>query len=152
MINSHKEFISEMKNFAEKMDLIKEFVYIKDIDNISNELSNSEPRVFIVGIESVSFDDKEYNSTITYKFVLSDSVLYDEEAIINSETENIFIVSSLKDYLCYIQDVDVDVNDIDFTTESEGESTYTSVSGKFDVLIKIFFFANKKCNFLSFAN
>lgn len=136
MINSHKEFVTEIKNFANKMELINDFKYLKDITKLNEELLNSKPRVLIIGLEGVSFDDENYNARVKYRFVISESCLYEEGAILAAESDNIFIVSALKDYLYYITDVDIELNDIDSITESDAESTFSSISGAFSILIK----------------
>jgi|TARA_R110000796_G_scaffold182977_2_gene299457 hypothetical protein len=136
MINSHKELIAEIKIFAEKMELIKDFKYMKDTDKIVDEVNASEPRVLVIGVDGVSFDEENYNQVMTYSFVMADETIYDTDSIINSEEENIFCVSSLADYLKYIADGEIELQGISLATEQVGEGVFTSISGKFDFIIK----------------
>ena len=39
MINSHKELVAEIKIFADKMELIKDFRYLKDTEKIIDEVN-----------------------------------------------------------------------------------------------------------------
>lgn len=136
MINTHKEFVGEIKIFAEKMDLINEFKYIKDTDNTLEVLMNSEPRVFLIGLNDLSMTDEDYNMSLSYNFAISDEVLNDDDSILNSETENMFIVSALYDYLNHIKDIEVNFNDSTFSLETTDDTTYTAVTGSFDFVIK----------------
>jgi len=135
-INSHKEIISEIKLFADKMELIKDFKYLKDAEMIIEEVSNSEPRVLVMGVEDINFDDENYNNTITYSFMMADETLYDTDSIINSEEENIFCVSALGDYLNYISEANIEFQGINMSTEVVGDNVYTSISGKFEFIVK----------------
>tara|TARA_R110000796_G_scaffold175882_2_gene292829 strand:+ start:1804 stop:2256 length:453 start_codon:yes stop_codon:yes gene_type:complete len=136
MINSHKELVAEISIFADKMELIKDFKYLKDTEKILEEVSVSETRVLVLGVESVLFDDENYNQTMTYSFVMADETIYDSDSVINSEEENIFCVSSLADYLKYISDSQIELQGISLQTELVGEGVFTSISGKFEFIIK----------------
>jgi hypothetical protein len=136
MINSHKELIAEIKVFAEKMDLIKDFKYLKDTEKIIDEVNMSEPRVLVIGVDGVTFDDENYNQVMTYSFIMADETIYDTDSIINSEEENLFCVSSLADYLKYISDTEIELQGISLLTEQVGEGVFTSISGKFEFIIK----------------
>jgi len=136
MINSHKELISEIQLFADKFDLINDFKYIKDVDLISGEVKNSEPRVLVVGLDSMTFDKENYNQVVMYKFVLADMTINDTDSILESESENMFCISALGDYLDYVADAPIEFQVVSFVTESDADSTYTSVSGNFEFIIK----------------
>jgi hypothetical protein len=136
MINSHKEFVAEIKVFADKMELVNDFKYIRDLSMLSREIENTSHRTLIIGIDSINFSSEDYNSLVTYKYMIADNCQYNEDAIITSETENMFILSSLKDYLNYISDVDTVILDSDFETSSNNESTYVTISGSFTMLMK----------------
>ena len=136
MINSHKELMAEIKLFAEKMELIKDFRYMKDTEKIIDEVNASEPRVLVVGVDGIAFDDENYNQTMTYSFVMADETIYDTDSVINSEEENIFCVSALADYLKYIADSEIELQGVSLSTEQVGEGVFTSISGKFDFIIK----------------
>lgn len=136
MINTHKEFVGEIRNFVDKFELINEFKYLKDVERLLEELGNSEPRVLLIGLSKMEVDFEEYNTTVTYDFILSDEVVYEEGAIIDSETENMFCITALTDYLNHLADAPIELNGVNFVSESEGESSYTSVTGSFDFIIK----------------
>ena len=136
MINSHKELMAEIKLFAEKMELIKDFRYMKDTEKIIDEVNASEPRVLVIGVDSVVFDDENYNQTMTYSFVMADETIYDDDSVINSEEENIFCISALADYLKYISESEIELQGISLSTEQVGDGVFTSISGKFDFIIK----------------
>ena len=136
MINSHKELMAEIKLFAEKMELIKDFRYMKDTEKIIDEVNASEPRVLVVGVDSIAFDDENYNQTVSYSFVMADETIYDTDSVINSEEENIFCVSALGDYLKYIADGEIELQGVNLSTEQVGEGIFTSISGKFEFIIK----------------
>ena len=136
MINTHKELIAEIKIFSEKMELIKDFRYMKDTEKIIDEVNASEPRVLVIGVDSVVFDDENYNQTMTYSFVMADETIYDDDSVINSEEENIFCISALADYLKYISDSEIELQGISLSTEQVGDGVFTSISGKFDFIIK----------------
>jgi len=136
MINSHKELVAEIKIFAEKMELIKDFRYMKDTEKIIDEVNASEPRVFVLGVDNVTFDDENYNQVMTYSFLMADETIYDDNSIINSEEENLFCVSSLADYLKYISESEIELQGISLSTEQVGEGVFTSISGKFEFIIK----------------
>tara|TARA_R110000822_G_scaffold91697_2_gene211263 strand:+ start:1529 stop:1981 length:453 start_codon:yes stop_codon:yes gene_type:complete len=136
MINSHKELVAEIRIFAEKMELIKDFKYLKDAEKIIDEVNISEPRVLVLGVDSVSFDDENYNQVVTYSFLMADETIYDTDSIINSEEENIFCVSSLSDYLKYISNAEIELQGVSLSTEQVGDGVFTSISGKFEFIIK----------------
>ena len=136
MINSHKELMAEIKLFAEKMELIKDFRYMKDTEEIIDEVNASEPRVLVVGVDSITYDDQNYNQTMSYSFVMADETIYDTDSVINSEEENIFCVSALGDYLKYIADGEIELQGVNLSTEQVGEGIFTSISGKFEFIIK----------------
>ena len=136
MINSHKELVAEIKIFADKMELIKDFRYMKDTEKIIDEVNASEPRVFVLGVDGVTFDDENYNQVMTYSFLMADETIYDDNSIINSEEENLFCVSSLADYLKYISESEIELQGISLSTEQVGEGVFTSISGKFEFIIK----------------
>jgi|TARA_R110000787_G_scaffold49017_3_gene117658 hypothetical protein len=136
MINSHKELMAEIKLFAEKMELIKDFRYMKDTEKIIDEVNASEPRVLVVGVDSITYDDQNYNQTMSYSFVMADETIYDTDSVINSEEENIFCVSALGDYLKYIADGEIELQGVNLSTEQVGEGIFTSISGKFEFIIK----------------
>jgi hypothetical protein len=136
MINTHKELIAEIKIFSEKMELIKDFRYMKDTEKIIDEVNASEPRVLVIGVDSVVFDDENYNQTMTYSFVMADETIYDDDSVINSEEENIFCISALADYLKYISESEIELQGISLSTEQVGDGVFTSISGKFDFIIK----------------
>ena len=136
MINTHKELIAEIKIFSEKMELIKDFRYMKDTEKIIDEVNASEPRVLVVGVDSITYDDQNYNQTMSYSFVMADETIYDTDSVINSEEENIFCVSALGDYLKYIADGEIELQGVNLSTEQVGEGIFTSISGKFEFIIK----------------
>ena len=84
-INNHKELVAEIKIFADKMELINDFKYLKDTEKIIDEVNISEPRVLVLGVDSVSFDDENYNQVMTYSFLMADETIYDTDSVINSE-------------------------------------------------------------------
>lgn len=136
MINSHNELVDAIMLFTEKMPLINDIKYLKDAQKIVEEVNNSEPRILVISLDSMSFDRSEYNVVASYNFVLADEVVYDDAAIINSESENIFCVTSLVDYLNHITDGDVVLSNVDFTTEQVSDSAYTTVAGDLQVSFK----------------
>jgi len=136
MINTHKELISEIKNFADKFEFIKDFKYVKDVERLTDEVLNSEPRVFILGLESADFDDEGYNLNLSYRFAFTDQVIYNDDAILNAETENLFCISALGDYLNYIADTPIKIDSVSANVESDEETTYCSASGTFTFTIK----------------
>ena len=136
MINSHKELIDELVVWVAKMPLINEFKYLRSIDSIAEDILNSEPRTFVVGLDGVQFDDKNYNVNLRYRFAIADRCLSTTETILVSETENIFILSALADYLSYIKDTEFSLTDIDFSTESDTDSSYVSAFGTFSFVVK----------------
>lgn len=135
MINSHKEFVGEVKNFTDKMELINGFQYIKDLDSTLEMLENSEPRILFLGLIDMSMGE-DYNMVLNYNFAISDEVLNDDDAILNSETENMFIVSALYDYLNYIKNTEFDFSNVSFDSKVDGENAYTAVAGTFTFTIK----------------
>jgi hypothetical protein len=136
MINTHKELIAEIRIFSKKMELIKDFRYMKDTEKIIDEVNASEPRVLVMGVDSVVFDDENYNQTMTYSFVMADETIYDDDSVINSEEENIFCISALSDYLKYISESEIELQGVSLSTEQVGDGVFTSISGKFDFIIK----------------
>ena len=67
---------------------------------------------------------------------MADETIYDDNSIINSEEENLFCVSSLADYLKYISESEIELQGISLSTEQVGEGVFTSISGKFEFIIK----------------
>lgn len=136
MINSHKEFIGEIQKFVDKFDLIKSFIYMKDADKILEEVQNSEPRVLTMGLSSMSVDFSDYNNIVRYDFVIADETIYDTDSILTSESENMFCITALSDYLNHIAETDIELTNINFITESFESNSYTSVTGSFEFIIK----------------
>ena len=136
MINSHKELIEEIRDFCSKFDLIKNFSYIKDIDAIEDEISNSQERTLAIGIDSISFDDENYNMTIDYIYAIAERTLDNTDSIINSETENIFCLSALSDYLKHLSSTHISIEDAVMSNSSDRESIFTTTSGKFSFIVK----------------
>jgi hypothetical protein len=136
MINSHKELIGEIENFANKFELINDFRYIKDISKLIEEVEDSKPRVLVVGLSDMELDEANYNVILTYKFIISDSTEYSDAEVMTSEDENIFTVSALADYLNHIKDAPIDISGLSMTTEYFNDTSYTSLSGQFSFTIK----------------
>lgn len=137
MINSHKEFIDEIRLFVDKMDLINSFVYLKDAERIQEEALNAEPRTLVLGLTRMEVDFENYNNVVTYNFILAEETVYEEDAILNAETENMFCISALADYLNFISEADISLTNINYITESiDKENSYTTVTGSFDFIIK----------------
>jgi len=136
MINSHKEVVMELKKFVENVPFINEFKYIKDFESLSQEIENTKPRMFLLGLESSSYDDENYNNDISYRFLFADECMYDDEAVILSETENLFCVSALSDYLRYINETPIEMGTVTTTTENMEGRVYTTISGSFTFTIK----------------
>lgn len=136
MINSHKEFIAEIKNFAIKFPLIKGFSYLKDVDGINEEISNTETRTIVLGLDSLDFDDEDYNIRVTYLFAMADETLDDTDSIIDSESENIFCVSALSDYLNHIAEAETDFSNVVLANTANIGKVFTTISGKFSFVIK----------------
>lgn len=136
MINSHKELVAEIEIFCEKMELINVFKYIKDVEKLSEEVDKSVARVFLLGLEGLNLDDENYNSTLTYKFIIADETIYNDDSVINSETENIFCISALSDFLKSVKESPIDFNGLSMSTESNAEKTFTTISGSFDFIVK----------------
>jgi hypothetical protein len=136
MINSHKELVSEIENFVDKFEFINEFKYIKDAEKLFDEIDNVKSKTLIIGLDSIDFDDAEYNVRTTYRFMIAESVLNTVEQIIDAETSSMFCLSALGDYLNYVQDAPVDFNGVTFINETDEESCFSTVSGSFEFVIK----------------
>lgn len=136
MINSHKEVVNEIRDFGTRMPLLNGFKYIKDVELIASEIENSEPRMLLLGLESVSFDEENYNTQVTYRFLFADECIYEDDAIITSEAENIFCVSALSDFLRYVNDTAVEFGSVSSTTEAMGDRVFTTIGGTFVFTIK----------------
>lgn len=135
MINSHKELVKSVLNWADKMDFINSVVYLTDINKMENTINNADPRGFIFGPIDFSHDD-EYNDSVTYGFSIIDKTTNDIDAIITSEQENMFCVSALSDYINFIDDGDVDFDAMSIDNYEEQSGTLTSCSGQFTLNIK----------------
>lgn len=136
MINSHKELIEQVGIFISKMPLIRSYQYIKDVDMLSQEVENYDARIFVIGLEGISFDDENYNMILSYRFVLADETIYNNESVVNSETENIFCISAFSDFLKYINDTPIEFNGLSASTENMGDRVYTTISGGFNFIVK----------------
>lgn len=136
MINTHKELVSEIKLFASKFEFINEFKYVKDVELLIDELLNSNSRVFLLGLEGVTFDESQYNMELTYRFAFSEEIMYNDDAVLTAETENMFCVSALGDYLNYLADTQITFSQLSNGVESDSEKTYCSTTGTFTFIIK----------------
>ena len=136
MINSHKELISEIKNFVDKFDLINGFTYVKDDYLLAEEMRNNESRMLVVGLDSPEINDTDYNLSMTYHFIIAEETIYNEQSIIEAETTNLDCISALGDYLNYIADAPIEFSSLDFNNESNGENVFSSLSGSFTFVIK----------------
>jgi len=136
MINSHKELVDEIRNFAEKFDLINSFTYMKDADRIAEEVLKSEPRTFVLGLANIEADDENYNFLCRYDFVMADQTIYDEESILQVEDEHMFCVSALSDYLNHLADSPIEMGSIAIINETDADSAYSSITGSFTFVIK----------------
>jgi len=136
MINSHKELVAEIENFVDKFEFINEFKYIKDAEKIGEDIDNVTSKTLIIGLDSIDFDDADYNLKATYRFMIAESVLNNVNQIIDAETSGMFCLSALGDYLNYVQDAPVDFSGITFINESDDESCFATVSGSFEFIIK----------------
>jgi len=138
MISSHKELVESITEFCTKFPLINDFKYLKDAERIEEEVNNSEPRVFILSLDGMDIDRQEYNMSLNYGFVISDEVAYSDAEIIQSETDNMFCVTALSDYLSHVMDGEIKLNNISFTTVSNPDSnSFTSASGNVELNIKM---------------
>ena len=136
MINSHKEIVESIRHFVSKFEFINDFTYLKDIDGIVEEISISEPRTLVLGLDSVEFDEVDYNTTLTYLYAIADETMDDIDSIIESETENIFCVSALSDYLNHINESPVEMERTTMSNSVDKGTIYTTVSGSFSFIIK----------------
>lgn len=136
MINTHKELISEIKNFVSKFDMINDFIYIKDAEKLQEESQNVEPKILVVGLNGITLEDSTYNTIITYDFAITDEVIYEESSIVESQSEQMFCISALSDYLNHVSDSHVDFSNIRFINDSVDDTAYVTVSGTFEFTIK----------------
>lgn len=135
MINSHKELVDEVLNWGSKMDLIKEVIYVTDINNADAQVNNVAHRGFVFSPINMSFGD-DYNSSVSYGFTIVDKVADNADAIVNSETENMFCISALYDYINYVDGGGIEFSNLDFTNISSNSGVLTSLSGIFSLEIK----------------
>ena len=136
MINSHAELVKEVLHWADKMELIKTAMYVTDIGNIDVEINKAQYRVFVFSPLGMDFSDN-YNSSITYGFQILDKPSgANVKGVSNSETENIFCVSALNDYINHIKDGDITFGTMDLNTINTESGVVTSLSGTFSLNIK----------------
>lgn len=135
MINSHKELVKEVMNWAEKLEFISDYQYITDINNIETAISNLKSRGFIFGPIDFAFAE-DYNNSVTYGFSIIDKTTNDLNAILTSEQENMFCVSALNDYINRIQDGDIIFDSMSIDNLESQDGVTTSCSGQFTLNIK----------------
>lgn len=135
MINSHSELVKEVLNWADKMDFINKAEYVTDIGNADTIVNNIEPRGFVFAPSDLNIGT-DYNTELTYGFTIVDKTSDDLNAVINSETENIFCVSALDDFINYIADGSIDFLGMSFDNVQTESGVLTSISGFFVLNIK----------------
>ena len=135
MINSHKELVKEVLNWADKFEFVKQGQYVTDIGNLDANINNMEHRGFL--FSPIDFaHDYEYNSSVTYGFSFIDKTTDNLEAILTSEDENLFCVSALSDFINRIADGDIDFDAMSMNNQNTESGVITSVSGQFTFNIK----------------
>ena len=130
MINSHKELIDEIKLFTEKFNLVDDFMYIKDVDGINQEVNESKPKTLCIGLDSVSIDNQDYNQVLTYVFAKADVVMNNEDDLINAETDSLFTISALSDYLNHVNDLGVEFENVIISNILNGDNLFCTISGR----------------------
>ena len=136
MINSHKELIEEIKVFTDKFDLIDNFLYIKDVDGIVEDVNENTPNTLCIGLDSITLDDEEYNQELTYVFAKADIVTNDTDDLVNAETDSLFLVSALADYLNFVNNLGVNFENIVISNVLNGDNLFCTISGRFKFVIK----------------
>jgi len=135
MINSHRELVSSVQNFGTKMDLIQETEYLTDINKGTERLMNMGHRGLLFSISSINHDE-DYNTVLTYGFTIIDKVNDSVNEVVTSETENVFCVSALHDYLNHVVDGWLDLDNLQVNQEGTINGVLTSISGFFTVTTK----------------
>jgi len=135
MINSHKELVNEVLLFGEKMELVKKMEYLTDIESADQHINKIDRRGIVFGITALGFGD-DYNNTITYGFTIIDGCNDTLEEVLTSEEENLFVLSSLYDYLNYVADAEIDMNNLQSDTLADKRGVSTSISGFFVMNVK----------------
>lgn len=135
MINSHKDLVREILLFGEKMDLVKEMIYLTDIGKADQAVNNIERRGIVFGITSLGWGD-DYNNTVTYGFTIVDHALDSVEEVLTSEQENLFVVGALHDYLNYVAEAEVDIENMTSDNIGDDRGVTVSLSGTFTMNVK----------------
>ncbi len=135
MINSHKELVSSIQNYGKKMEFIKTITYLTDINKASEVMRTMEHRGFVFGLYSMNHD-KDYNTLLTYGVTIVDKVNDSVSEVVVSEEENMFCLSALHDYLNYVSEGYVEIENMQINQEGTESGVVTSASGFFTLTVK----------------
>jgi len=135
MINSHREFVKALIIFGEKNDLIKELKYLTDADHVKEAMDTVDVRGVIFRLASTNFDE-DYNLYLRYKIAIWDKTQNSMEEVLESESENIFVASSMEDYINHVMDGECFFETMTSDSLEDKDTTMTSLSGMLTFVVK----------------
>jgi len=130
-LNSHKDFVKLLPVFKEKMlDFVSEVVYAKSNDDVVDIFSSIERRGIIVAPTAfeIGNEDGRYNHSVTYSIIIVDTSTKNEEAILESEEDNFFVMTAFHDFLNYVKEGSVEFIQGDIEKFDGDLGTTTSIS------------------------
>jgi hypothetical protein len=132
MINTHKEFVKEILNFGDKMDFLNTTKYNTNLTNADKQLETLARRGMLFTLISSDLGD-DYNYIFTYGFTVVDSVSDEVGTVVQAESENLFIVSALDDYLNHVLNSEIGITNINHSSidSSNGVEIITSFQVEF---------------------
>ena len=135
MLNTHKGVVEALMVFGEENDFISEFKYLTDAQNFNDSLEALKPRGLLMKLDNLLYDE-QYNAMHRYAFILADKTQNSVGEVLNAEQENIFVLSTIEDYLNQVMDGEAYFENIVVnTTESEGV-TMATLSGVLNFVVK----------------
>ena len=135
MLNTHKGVVESLMVFGEKNDLISEFRYLTDAQHFEESLKSLKPRGLLIKLDNLLYDD-QYNAMHRYAFILVDKTQDNVDEVLNAEQENIFVLSTIEDYLNQVMEGDAYFENIVVNTAEAEGVTMVTLSGVLNFVVK----------------
>lgn len=131
------DLYQEVKAFAENHPLVNEFVVVGDEQELEGREFEFRSLVLMPSRSNISRELNRPTYELTFMLILFDRVDPTNEigSILSSE-ENIFVIGQLQDYLLqFIDEADVEFNDIDIVNATGSDYNVTSAVCEFTVIL-----------------
>jgi hypothetical protein len=125
------DFYKQIKGFVEGHRMIEKFNIIGSIEEV--DTINVDARSLFISIESSNISHRNNTNTVTFALFVVDKCLSDDQdSLVISTQENIFVVGQVQDFILSL-DNDVEFDEINMAQSPSGDYNLTAAICTFSV-------------------